>query len=191
MAEEYKKLVLKANEEKRILDGEFWVYDNEIAGSLKPFQGGELCRLYSSAGMYIATGYVNPASTITFRVLSLDAEATIDRAFLAGTDPPSRQPAPGFAPGKQLLPHGLRRGRFPARAGHRPLRRLFHRPDHHRRHGKLQGRHPGHCQRNVSPGGADRKIADLGQGKESNCPHSTACVTAGPAGGKGHRWSTV
>ena len=81
MALEYKKLLLKANEEKRILDGEFWVYDNEIAGSLKPFQGGELCRLYSSAGMYIATGYVNPASTITFRVLSRDADEIIDRAF--------------------------------------------------------------------------------------------------------------
>jgi 23S rRNA (cytosine1962-C5)-methyltransferase len=82
MAVEYKKLVLKANEENRILNGEFWVYDNEIAGSLKPFQGGELCRLYSADGMYIATGYVNPASTITFRVLSRDAAEIIDRAFL-------------------------------------------------------------------------------------------------------------
>lgn len=82
MAVEYKKLLLKANEEKRILGGEFWVYDNEIAGSLKTFRGGELCRLYSAAGMYIATGYVNPASTITFRVLSLDADEIIDRAFL-------------------------------------------------------------------------------------------------------------
>ncbi|HSQ34364.1 MAG TPA: class I SAM-dependent rRNA methyltransferase [Candidatus Binatia bacterium] len=83
MSGNYKKLLLKANEERRILDGEFWVYDNEIAGSLKPFRGGEICRLHSSTGMYIATGYVNPASTIAFRVLSLDAEATIDRAFLA------------------------------------------------------------------------------------------------------------
>ena len=68
MAVEYKKVLLKANEEKRILNGEFWVYDNEIAGSLNSFQGGELCRLYSVAGIYIATGYINPASTITFRV---------------------------------------------------------------------------------------------------------------------------
>jgi 23S rRNA (cytosine1962-C5)-methyltransferase len=82
MPAEYKILLLKANEEKRILDGEFWVYDNEIAGSLKPFQGGELCRLHSAAGMYIATGYVNPASTITFRVLSRDPDEVIDRAFL-------------------------------------------------------------------------------------------------------------
>jgi len=79
---EYKKLVLKAHEENRLLEGEFWVYDNEIAGSLKPYQGGELCRLYSAAGMYIATGYVNPSSTIAFRVLSRDPEEVIDRAFL-------------------------------------------------------------------------------------------------------------
>jgi 23S rRNA (cytosine1962-C5)-methyltransferase len=82
MAAEYKKLVLKAHEEKRILDGEFWAYDNEIRGSLKDFQPGELCRLYSSAEMYIATGYVNPASTIAFRVLSYDPDALIDRDFL-------------------------------------------------------------------------------------------------------------
>ncbi|MCX6554761.1 MAG: class I SAM-dependent rRNA methyltransferase [Candidatus Aminicenantes bacterium] len=82
MPVEYRKLVLKAREEKRILDGEFWAYDNEIAGGLKSFAPGELCRLFSSSGMYIATGYVNPASTITFRVLSLIPDEIIDRAFL-------------------------------------------------------------------------------------------------------------
>ncbi|MBN2398877.1 MAG: class I SAM-dependent rRNA methyltransferase [Candidatus Aminicenantes bacterium] len=81
MAVEYKRLVLKPHEEKRILGGEFWVYDNEIAGNLKEFAAGELCRLYSSTDMYVATGYVNPASTISFRVLSYDPEATIDRDF--------------------------------------------------------------------------------------------------------------
>ncbi len=82
VAAEYNKLVLKAHEENRILGGEFWAYDNEIRGSLKGFRPGELCRLYSSAGMYIATGYVNPASTIAFRVLSYEPEAEIDRDFL-------------------------------------------------------------------------------------------------------------
>ncbi len=79
---ENKKLQLKANEEKRILDGEFWAYDNEIRGSLKAFRPGELCRLFSSEDMYIATGYVNPLSTIAFRVLSYDPDAVIDREFL-------------------------------------------------------------------------------------------------------------
>jgi 23S rRNA (cytosine1962-C5)-methyltransferase len=82
MAVEYKKLVLKAHEENRILNGEFWVYDNELRGNWKHFQAGELCRLYSAEDMYIASGYVNPASTIAFRVLSYEPEAVIDRDFL-------------------------------------------------------------------------------------------------------------
>ena len=79
---EYKKLVLKPHEENRVLKGEFWVYDNELRGNLRSYRPGEICRLYSSADMYIATGYVNPASTITFRVLSYEPEAVIDRDFL-------------------------------------------------------------------------------------------------------------
>jgi 23S rRNA (cytosine1962-C5)-methyltransferase len=82
MAPEYRKLTLKSHEENRLLKGEFWAYDNEIRGGLKGFQAGELCRLHSADGMYVATGYVNPASTIAFRVLSYDPEAVIDRDFL-------------------------------------------------------------------------------------------------------------
>jgi 23S rRNA (cytosine1962-C5)-methyltransferase len=82
MSVAYKKLTLKPHEENRILKGEFWAYDNEIRGGLKGFRPGELCLLYSSADMYIATGYVNPASTIAFRVLSYDPDAVIDRDFL-------------------------------------------------------------------------------------------------------------
>lgn len=82
MAVEYKKLVLKAHEENRLLQGEFWVYDNELRGGLRSCLPGEICRLFSSEGMYIATGYANPASTIAFRVLTFDPEAAIDREFL-------------------------------------------------------------------------------------------------------------
>ncbi len=82
MPAEYKKLFLKPHEEKRILDGEFWAYDNEIRGSLKGFLPGELGRLCSSEEMYVATGYVNPLSTIAFRVLSYDPDDVIDREFL-------------------------------------------------------------------------------------------------------------
>ncbi len=82
MAAEYRKLQLKAHEEKRILDGEFWAYDNEIRGPMKDFAPGEICKLHSAEGMYVATGYVNPLSTIAFRVLSYDPDAVIDRDFL-------------------------------------------------------------------------------------------------------------
>jgi 23S rRNA (cytosine1962-C5)-methyltransferase len=81
MPTEYMKLFLKPHEEKRILDGEFWAYDNEIR-SLKGFVPGEICRLYSAEGMYVASGYVNPLSTIAFRVLSYDPDDVIDREFL-------------------------------------------------------------------------------------------------------------
>ena len=82
MAAEYKKLVLKPHEENRVLKGEFWVYDNELRGNLRSYRPGEICRLYTSGDMYIATGYVNPASTITFRVLAYNPDAVIDRDFL-------------------------------------------------------------------------------------------------------------
>ncbi len=82
MLGEHKKLFLKPFEEKRILDGEFWVYDNEIRGPMKDFAPGEICKLHSAEGMYVATGYVNPLSTIAFRVLSYDPAAVIDRDFL-------------------------------------------------------------------------------------------------------------
>lgn len=81
MPAEYKKLFLKPHEEKRILDGEFWAYDNEIR-SLKGFAPGEICALHSAEGMYVASGYVNPLSTIAFRVLSYDPDDVIDREFL-------------------------------------------------------------------------------------------------------------
>ena len=82
MPVEYKKLILKPHEENRVLKGEFWVYDNELRGNLRSYQPGEICRLYTSGDMYIATGYVNPASTIAFRVLSYEPQALIDRDFL-------------------------------------------------------------------------------------------------------------
>lgn len=81
MAAEYKKLVLKPHEEKRILQGEFWAYDNELR-SLKGFAAGEICSLHAADGMYVATGYVNPLSTIAFRVLSYDPEERIGPALI-------------------------------------------------------------------------------------------------------------
>jgi len=79
---DYPKLVLKKDEEHRILRGEFWVYDNEILTDFREFPKGALAQLFSSTGQYIATGYVNPHSTITFRVLSRDQREAIDGRFM-------------------------------------------------------------------------------------------------------------
>ena len=82
MAAEYKKLFLKPHEEKRLLEGEFWAYDNELRGPLKEFAAGELCTLHAADGAYVASGYVNPRSTIAFRVLSYDPDEALDRELL-------------------------------------------------------------------------------------------------------------
>ena len=83
MAADYPKIVLKPGEENRILKGEFWAYDNEIRTALTDFAAGELVKLHAADGRYVATGYVNPASVIAFRVLSREPEERIDRDFLA------------------------------------------------------------------------------------------------------------
>ena len=81
MTQEYRKVYLKKDEEKRIQKGEVWVYDNELAGDIRGFSPGEVVKLYSSRDGYIATGFINPQSAITFRVLSRNIEDVIDRAF--------------------------------------------------------------------------------------------------------------
>jgi 23S rRNA (cytosine1962-C5)-methyltransferase len=82
MKEPAKKVVLKPGEEFRILDGDFWIYDNEIASGLSGIGKGEVVRVYSDGGGFIATAYANSRSTITLRVLSRDPEEKIDRNFL-------------------------------------------------------------------------------------------------------------
>ncbi len=82
MDADYPKLFLKKGEETRILKGEFWVYDNEIASPLKEFARGQLVRLFTAESQYLATGYLNPDSVIAFRLLSRRADERIDRDFL-------------------------------------------------------------------------------------------------------------
>jgi len=81
MIKEYPKIYLKKGEEKRILKGEVWVYDNEVASDVNQFSPGQIVRLFSSREVYIATGFINPVSTILFRVLSRNENEVIDRSF--------------------------------------------------------------------------------------------------------------
>ncbi len=76
-----KQLVLKPDEEKRILKGEYWVYCDEVASDLKQFKSGELVELVSAKGDFIACGYVNLASKIVFRVLSFEKDLPVNRDF--------------------------------------------------------------------------------------------------------------
>ncbi|HLP57465.1 MAG TPA: class I SAM-dependent rRNA methyltransferase [Candidatus Deferrimicrobium sp.] len=77
----YKKIYLKKDQEKRILRGEPWIYKDEIQGGAGNFTPGDPVKIYSWKKEYIATGYVNTATTIAVRVLTRDEKQTLNEAF--------------------------------------------------------------------------------------------------------------
>jgi 23S rRNA (cytosine1962-C5)-methyltransferase len=77
----YPKIRLKKGEEKRLLKGELWVYRDQIQGDIDGFPPGEWVTLYSWKTDYLATAYVNRATTIAARVLTRDENEVLDRDF--------------------------------------------------------------------------------------------------------------
>jgi 23S rRNA (cytosine1962-C5)-methyltransferase len=87
-----KRIILKPGEEKRILAGHPWVYDNEVARVLAPIPGGfepvlpekleagELVDVESSYKTYLGRGFVNPHSKIIARLYSPSKEG-VDKGF--------------------------------------------------------------------------------------------------------------
>jgi 23S rRNA (cytosine1962-C5)-methyltransferase len=81
-----KRIILKAHEERRILSGHPWVYDNEIAGVLdaqaKPavLEPGELAEVESSRKEYLGRAFVNPNSKISARIYSPSKDG-VDKGF--------------------------------------------------------------------------------------------------------------
>ncbi len=62
------KVYLKRS--SRILSGHLWVFSNEIAGSPKRFSPGEIVKVFDRAETPLGTGYINPHSLISIRLLS-------------------------------------------------------------------------------------------------------------------------
>ena len=80
--QEIKKIHLKKNKELRILKGEVWIYKDEISDK-GDFSPGELVRIHTWRDDYLATGYVNAATTIAVRVLTRDQNEAIDDVFFS------------------------------------------------------------------------------------------------------------
>lgn len=74
------EVCLKKGEERRILHGEPWVYANEVQKISGEGKQGEVARVVSSDGRFVALGYINHLSKILVRVLSYKEEP-IDRDF--------------------------------------------------------------------------------------------------------------
>jgi 23S rRNA (cytosine1962-C5)-methyltransferase len=78
--EQHKKIVLKKNEERRILRGHQWIFSNEIQSVAGEPASGESVDILRCDGKRLGSGFYNPHSLIAVRVLSYDVE-TVDFSF--------------------------------------------------------------------------------------------------------------
>ena len=76
-----KQVILKKNEENRIIAGHQWVFSNEI----KTIEGnpdpGDIVELHRHDGKFLGNGFYNPHSLIAFRLLSREVEEILFQFF--------------------------------------------------------------------------------------------------------------
>lgn len=77
---------LQAGRHKRVRSGHPWVYSNEVQmdAAAKALPPGGLARLVADNGQPLGIATFNPHPLISARLLTPDADATIDADFLAG-----------------------------------------------------------------------------------------------------------
>jgi len=64
----------------RLHSGHLWVFSNEIEGSLRRYQPGDIVELRDKKERFLGIGYINPHSLITIRILTKKKEE-INRRF--------------------------------------------------------------------------------------------------------------
>ncbi|NTU97222.1 MAG: class I SAM-dependent rRNA methyltransferase [Chlorobiaceae bacterium] len=73
-------LYLKPKEHHRIQKGHLWVFSNELESVPRDIAAGETVNLFTHDRKFLGTGFFNPNSLISFRLLSRNEEA-LDREF--------------------------------------------------------------------------------------------------------------
>jgi len=63
-------LYLKPKEHRRLLKGHLWSFSNEFQSLPRDISAGETVKLFTSDKQFIGTGFYNPHSLISFRLLS-------------------------------------------------------------------------------------------------------------------------
>lgn len=80
-----KPLRLKKHEDRRLHAGHTWVFSNEVdtqATPLDGFEPGEACVIEEASGKVLGTGYVNPRTLISARLVSRDPQIVLDQSLL-------------------------------------------------------------------------------------------------------------
>ncbi len=76
-----KQIILKKNEEHRILAGHQWVFSNEIKSINGNPEAGDVIELLRHDEKFLGVGFYNPHSLIAFRLLSREQEAVTFEFF--------------------------------------------------------------------------------------------------------------
>ena len=82
---EYASLYLKKNEDRRLRAGHVWVFSNEVDIARSPLtalQPGQPVCVLAHSGRPLGTGYANPCSLISARLVSTDPEQPYSPALL-------------------------------------------------------------------------------------------------------------
>ena len=77
-------LLLRKDQERRLLAGHCWIYSNEVdtsATPLKDLETGQSVEIRSASGRWIGHGYVNPHSLICARLVSRDHDRPLTPAL--------------------------------------------------------------------------------------------------------------
>lgn len=85
MSQALPPLRLKKNEERRLKAGHLWVYSNEIDVAKTPLtdlEPGAAIRIEDASGHVMGTGYVNPHSLISARLVSRDPRYVLDQSLI-------------------------------------------------------------------------------------------------------------
>lgn len=77
----YPKLSLKKGREYQILRGHPWLFSGGISQAPGKVSPGDIVDLVDTNGKFVARGYYNPATDIAVRVLTKNADESIDSSF--------------------------------------------------------------------------------------------------------------
>ncbi len=75
------RIILKKNEERRLLTGHQWIFSNEIEKTEGEIRNGDVVELFTSSQKYLGKGFYNKNSLIAYRHLT-DKDEEINKAFL-------------------------------------------------------------------------------------------------------------
>lgn len=76
-----KKVTVSKKAENAVRNGHPWIYGEEITHTDGNIAGGEIVDVFSSKNRYLGSGFYNPASKITVRIISTNANDKFDAEF--------------------------------------------------------------------------------------------------------------